>query len=97
MTDTDCIEGSACNTDNGICFWDVPLPSTGVYRLTNNGGNSTIQFPILNTDVVWSGNIKACVNGTCDASESECDKNGCGIAGPSPVTMVKYFAIQHYF
>lgn len=86
--DSDCIEGSACNTVNGICFWDVPIPSTGKYRLEKNGGRSQVKFPILKNDVVWSGNVVACFNGTCDDTNDGCDKHGCAPKRPSPVTMV---------
>lgn len=87
-SDGDCIDGSYCNKDNGICFWNIPLPSTGVYRLGANGGQSDVSFPILNYDVVWSGNIKACKEGTCEKSSEECDKTGCTVQMPAPVTLV---------
>lgn len=90
---SDCIEGSECNKDNGICFWNIPLPSTGIYRLNKDGGNSTVNFPIYANDVVWSGNIRACVDGTCDSTPTECDKSGCRVKGPSPVTLVDCFII----
>jgi hypothetical protein len=86
--DGDCIKGSNCNNDNGLCFWDVPVPTTGVYRLDKDGGTSNISFPILSNDVVWSGNIRACVNGTCDSTADVCDKEGCSVKRPSPVTLV---------
>lgn len=86
----DCITGSYCNLDNGICFWDIPVPSTGGYRLNKNGGNSIVKFPILSNDIIWSGNIRACVDGTCDSTPAECDKSGCRVKGPSPVTLVSF-------
>jgi hypothetical protein len=88
-SNTDCIQGSECNRDNGICFWNVPVPSTGVYRLNKNGGTSSVEFPIFQNDIVWSGNIRACVDGTCESSPAECDKSGCRVKGPSPVTLVR--------
>ena len=84
----DCITGSYCNQDNGLCFWNIPIPSTGSYRLNKNGGNSKIQFPLLSNDLIWSGNIRACLDGTCESTPAECDKSGCRVKGPSPVTLV---------
>jgi hypothetical protein len=89
-SNTDCITGSECDLNNGLCFWNVPVPSTGVYRLPKDGGNSTIEFPIFVNDIVWSGNIRACIDGTCDSTPAECDKSGCRVKGPSPVTLVPH-------
>ncbi len=84
---SDCIEGSTCNIANNICYWTVPAPSNGNFRV-EPGSSNTISFPILENDVVWSGNLRACVNGTCSQSEEECDESGCRVNATSPVTLV---------
>jgi hypothetical protein len=87
-SDSDCIQGSVCNTDNSICFWDVPVPSSGTYRLNGGGDSSLISMPVLDYNIIWSGNIRACKNGTCSKSSDECDASGCRVNATSPVTLV---------
>jgi hypothetical protein len=85
---TDCIEGSYCDMNNGICFWNIPVPSTGNYRLEKQSSGSVVTFPILKNDIVWSGNIVACKDGTCSKSADECDATGCRVNSTSPRTLV---------
>jgi hypothetical protein len=86
-SNAECVDGSECNSVNGICFWAVPVPSNGRFGLSK-GEESSISFPILQNDVVWSGNIVACKDGTCAKTEEECDSSGCRVNSTSPVSLV---------
>ena len=80
----DCILGSVCDVQNGICFWQIPIPTSGKYRV-DAGGSTSFTFPFLpnGESVVWSGNIGICTEGTCDNSNSTiCDLQGCSTRGP---------------
>lgn len=95
-SDADCLAGAACLTSNGICFWRVPTPLRGNFRIPAGASNAFV-FPYVDNGngVFWSGNIGFCQPGTCGPSSSpaECDARGCGVyAGPSNIaefTMVK--------
>ena len=86
-SNTECVDGSECNTVNGICFWTVPVPSNGRFGLSQ-GEESSIYFPILGNDIVWSGNIVACKDGTCAKTVEDCDSSGCRVNSTSPVSLV---------
>jgi len=90
--DTDCVEGTSCQVNNGICYWTVPTPGRGNFRLEPNGGTNTVTFDFYSNgqSVVWSGNIGGCLNGTCSASASSCDATGCGTTGGSPQTLAEF-------
>lgn len=86
-SDSDCIQGSECNTLNSICFWNVPTPSNGNFRI-DSGESSFVTFPILDNNIIWSGNIRVCVNGTCNEDETKCNTEGCRVNSTSPVSLV---------
>jgi hypothetical protein len=71
---------------------NIPKPSTGSFRLQSRGSSSKFTFPSIDNgiDVVWSGNIGACINGTCADTQQQCDSNGCGIIGGSPQTLAEF-------
>jgi len=85
-SDNDCLAGSSCLMANGICFWTVPKPSRGNFRVPAGSSNSFV-FPFVDNGnaIHWSGNLGFCQKGTCGPkSDAECDANGCGVyAGPS--------------
>jgi len=89
-TNTDCVQGATCDTGNGICFWTIPTPANGNFRLDANGGTNSVVFPFTSQNTVWSGNIGGCLNGTCSASENVCDQSGCGTFGGSPQTNAEF-------
>lgn len=94
---TACLEGSTCDTQNGICYWTVPTPSNGNFRLEPNGGTNSITFPYYNNgqSTVWSGNIGGCLNGTCQGSESSCDTSGCGTLNGCPMTRAEFTLVSN--
>jgi len=83
-TNDDCLFGSECHANRGtpLCFWNVPTPGNVNFRVPA-GGHNRLDFPILNNgqDIVWSGNIVACLDGTCSDTPVICDSIGCGGAG----------------
>lgn len=58
----DCSEGSYC-ASNGICFRYKPAVSSYLLEVNKT---RLLQFPYLTTqNVVWSGNIAACMDYQC--------------------------------
>lgn len=91
-TNSHCTIGSACDVSNGICYWVIPTPGNGDFRITPNGGRNSLTFPFLNNNnaFVWSGNLGACLNGTCNDPASYCDAHGCSTPGGSPETKAEF-------
>jgi len=89
-TNSDCAQGATCDTANGICFWTIPTPQNGNFRIDSDGGSNAVIFQFNGGNVVWSGNIGGCLNGTCSASQQVCDKSGCGTFGGSPQTNAEF-------
>lgn len=87
-----CPLGSTCNSANGNCYWDVPAPSTGKFRIDANGGTNSLTFDFLSNGEgdVWSGNIGACADGTCESDAATCEASGCGISGGSPQNLAEF-------
>jgi len=85
-----CPTGSSCNSANGICYWNIPTPTNGNFRLDPNGGTNALKFPIYSNSVVWSGNLGGCLNGTCNNSPSQCDSTGCGVINGCPQTRAEF-------
>jgi len=80
-----CETGTSCDTASGLCFWDVPTPNVGNWRVPS-GRMSAITFPAWsNSDgAAWSGNVGFCVEGTSCVSKKGlvanatlCDSEGC--------------------
>lgn len=87
-----CIQGTSCDTINGVCYWDTPTPSNGNFRLEPNGGTNSITFPSYNNgqSIIWSGNIGGCMEGTCQSSPSVCDASGCTTLSGCPMTRAEF-------
>ena len=82
-----CTLGSACNTANGLCFWTIPTPSNGTFRLPP-GTSTNLTFPYVDngSGTLWSGNLGACTASTCSSTvTSVCDSGGCGPLGPGTI------------
>jgi hypothetical protein len=94
-SNADCVGGSYC-AGNHICFWNTPssISAGGGFGLAP-GETRVMSMPYLSTDVVWSGNIAACVEGKgCgDQNFTHCRQAGCGSSGAvslAEFTLVKY-------
>jgi len=89
-----CIEGATCNTQNGICYWDIPTPGNGNFRI-DPGTSNTLTFPYYNNGqaALWSGNIGACLTGTCSDTNATCDSQGCGVINAAPMTRAEFTLI----
>ncbi|KAI8895004.1 thaumatin [Globomyces pollinis-pini] len=90
-SDGDCIAGSECNKVAGICFWKLPKPSTGNFHLDPHQ-KSSVTFPLIDNreNILWSGKVGACLDGTCLESEAKCDKEGCDVPYGSPMTIAEW-------
>ncbi|ELR15678.1 thaumatin domain containing protein [Acanthamoeba castellanii str. Neff] len=69
-----CPQGSYCNPQNGICYFNQPKPANGDFRLSPNGGSNSVVFPYYNNglNVVWSGALAGrtgCESGTCQTAD----------------------------
>jgi hypothetical protein len=69
-----CPQGSYCNAQNGICYFNEPKPANGDFRLSPNGGSNSVVFPYYNNglNVVWSGALAGrtgCESGTCQTAD----------------------------
>ncbi len=82
-----CPPQSSCDTVNGICFWDVPTPSGGDFRIPA-GSTSNVTWAILPANnIVFSGNLGFCLEGFCGAAPDVCDAGKCTVADGGPVSM----------
>lgn len=83
-----CPPESRCDKSNGICYWNVPTPSTGNFRIPK-GASSDIVWSILpnSNEFVTSGNLRFCLEGSCSGSAEVCDSGGECTAGGDPITL----------
>lgn len=78
--DADCPVQTRCNTDVNMCFWVMPKPADGNYKLAP-GTENKIEFdvydfgPTMATNVVWSGLF---------TGRKDCDGKTCAVADCLP-------------
>jgi len=69
-----------------ICFWNIPPPSTGTFRLPAGKSSSLVFSSVKNdADIVWSGNLGFSTAQQLgrEFNETQCDTKGCAITlGP---------------
>jgi hypothetical protein len=70
-------------------------PDLSSYRVDANNGTADFvwsEVPPDGSDVVWSGNLALCLNGTCVStlSEDECDAGKCTIAEGGPLSRAEF-------
>lgn len=81
--DNTCPSGQACNVDNGNCFYTLPTPISGDWKLAANGGTATFCIPAPASPGVQFGGGAVFGRTGCDANGENCQTADCG-GSPCP-------------